>query len=275
MKEHIKISLKQKLYGFSPIPPKIEKKIVPVNRNAHFAKIRGSLQQALSVAEKGERYLTEFFEDIEPPKNIVLTFKENIEINERLAISSLDSHGMKLLSVNKIDNKTIANVSVPKDKLDKLKLLVEDYGTKVQGKKNNPKNKTLIESISEIEYGNIGSLWFSNKSLPIDKDEIINVEIWLNIDGADTENVQEELSRACEVIGITIVNGSLKFKERVVKIVLASVNQLNILHLSLQCIAEIRPANTVTLDFLNLEATEQFQWSNTLYHTLSIRNPSI
>lgn len=269
MKEHIKISLKQKLYGFSPIPPKIEKKIVPVNRNAHFAKVRGSLQQALSVAESGDRYLADFFEDIEPPKNIVLTFKENLEINERLAISSLDSHGMKLLSVNKVDNKTIANVSVPKDKIDKLKLLVDDYGTKVQGKKNNPKNKTLIESISEIEYGNIGFLWFGNKPLPINKDEIINVEIWLNNDAPDIHDVQEELSRACDVVGITVINGSLKFKERIVRIVLASVNQLSLLQLSLQCIAEIRPANTVTLDFLNLKATEQFQWSNTLSHTLS------
>ncbi|KLW00249.1 hypothetical protein SK44_03517 [Klebsiella aerogenes] len=269
MKGHIKISLEQKLYGFSPIPPKIEKKIVPVNRNAHFAKVRGSLQQALSVAEKGTKYLADQFEDIAPPKNIVLTFKENIEINERLAISSLDSHGMRLLSVNKIDNKTVANVSIPKDKLEKLKSLIEDYGTKEHGKKNTPKNKTLIESISEIEYGNINSLWFSNNPLPIDKDKIINVEIWLNTDSQDDEHLEEELNHACGIVGITVINGSLKFKERVVKIVLASVNQLNLLQLSLQSIAEIRPANTVSLDFINLKAAEQFQWSNTLTHTLS------
>ncbi|MHC0463030.1 S8 family peptidase [Kosakonia cowanii] len=269
MKEHLKISLKQKLFGFSPIPPKIEKKIAPLNRNAHFANVRNSLQQALSLAEKRVKILTDTFEDIAPPKNVVLTFKENIEINERLAISSLDSHGMRLLSVNKIDNKTVANVSVPKDKLDKLKSLVEDYGTKEQGKNNTPKNKTLIESISEIEYGNINSLWFSNKPLPVDKNKIINVEIWLNVDNPEDEHLQEELNHAAGVIGITVINDSLKFKERVVKIVSASVNQLSLLQLSLQNIAEIRPANTVTLDFLHLNAAEQFQWSNTLTHTLS------
>ncbi|MGP1065240.1 S8 family peptidase [Serratia sp. CY56810] len=269
MKEHIKLSLKQKLYQFSPIPPKIDKKTAPLNRNAHFAKLRDSLQKALSVAEHGDRYLAGFSKDIDPPKSIVLTFKENKETKERLAINSLDSHGMRLLSVNKIDNKTIANVSVPKDKLEKLKLLVEDYGTKTQGKKNNPKNKALIESISEIEYGKIEYLWFGNKPLPVDKDKIINVEIWLNDESSNYENIENELIRVCEIIGITVVNGLLKFKERAVKIVLASINQLSLLNLSIQCIAEIRPANTVALDFLNLEATEQFQWSNTLHHTLS------
>lgn len=269
MKEHLKISLVQKLFDFSPIPPRIIKKVVPVNRNAHFAKIKNSLQTALLTVEHKEKELINEFNDINPSSNIILTFKENIEINERLAISSLDSHGMKLLSVNKVDNKLIANVSVPKDKISKLESIINDYGTKESGKNNKPKNKALIESISEIEYGDIGYLWFSNKALPIDKNEIINVEIWLNIDDSNEDSILKELDSVAETIGVTIINSSIKFKDRIVKIVLASVNQLNLLQLSLQNIAEIRPANTVALDFLNLDAAEQFQWTNTLTHTQS------
>lgn len=269
MKDHIKVSLKQELFGFSPIPPRIVKKIIPVNRNAHFAKIKGSLQQALSDVNEKTKKLTETLESIDVPQNVILTFKENIDINERLALKSLDSHGMTLLSVNKIDGKIVANVSIPKSRLEKLKELIDDYGTKEYGKKNAPKNKALVESISEIEYGDIGSMWFSNKALPTDKNKILNVEIWLDSSVKNSIDLQDELSVAAGLIGITVVNGSLSFKDRIVKIVCASVNQLNFLQLSMQSIAEIRPANTVSLDFLNLQATEQFQWANNLTYTRS------
>lgn len=269
MKDHIKVSLKQKLFDFSPIPPRIVKKIIPVNRNAHFAKVKGSLQLALSKVDEKTKLITEALDGIDVPQNVILTFKENVDINERLAIKSLDSHGMTLLSVNKVSDKIVANVSIPKSKLEKLKELIDDYGNKEQGKKNTPKNKTLIESISEIEYGDIGAMWFSNKALPTDKNEIINVEIWLDSSLKNAHDLQDELNHTAGLIGITIVNGSLSFKDRLVKIVCASVNQLNLLQLSMQNIAEIRPANTVSLDFLNLQATEQFQWTKQLTHTLS------
>ncbi|MBG0749839.1 MULTISPECIES: S8 family peptidase [Pectobacterium] len=269
MKEHIKISLKQKLFGFSPIPPRIVKKRIPVNRNAHFAKINDSLQQALLTASNKFGEVTSTFEDIDVPKNIILTFKENLDVDERLAIKSLDSHGMTLLSVNKVDNKIVANVSIPQSKLDKLKELVDDYGNKSQGKNKLPKNKTLIESISEINYGDISAMWFSDKALPTDKDKLMNVEVWLNSESSQHEVLLNELSNVARLIGITVVNGYLVFKDRVVKIVCASVNQLNLLQLILQNIAEIRPANTVSLDFLDLQAAEQFQWVNNLTYNLS------
>lgn len=139
MKDHIKISLKQQLFDFSPIPPKIDKKPVPVNRNAHFAKVRGALQNAIFEAEKSALMFDGKLDAIDIPHNIVLTFKENIDINDRLVIKSLDSHGMTLLSVNKIDDRYVANVSVPNNKIEKLKELVDDYGNKVQGKKTHLK----------------------------------------------------------------------------------------------------------------------------------------
>ena len=269
MKDHIKVSLKQQLLDFSPIPLKIDKKIIPVNRNAHFAKVRGALQIAISDAERAALMLDGQLDAIDVPQNIVLTFKENIDINDRLVIKSLDSHGMTLLSVNKIDDRYVANVSVPKNKIEKLKELVDDYGNKVQGKNNAPKNKALIESISEIDYGDIGALWFCDKALPIDKEQILNVEIWLNTLTSEVNVLESRLHRAANILGITVVNGSIKFRDRLVKIVCASINQLERLQLFLQKIAEIRPANTISLDFLDLKATQQFIWTKDLTHTLA------
>lgn len=268
MKDHIKVSLKQKLFDFSPIPPKIEKKISPVNRNAHFAKVRGALNNAILKAEVDSLKLIGKIESIDMPQNIILTFKENLDINDRLVVRSLDSHGMTLLSVNEVNGRYVANVSIPKSKLEKLKELVEDYGTKIQGKNKLPKNKSLIESISEIDYSDIGALWFCDKTLPVDKDEVINVEIWLNISSEEIDNLERKLNHAANVLGITVVNGSIKFRDRLVKIVCASVNQLKQLQQFLQQIAEIRPANTVSLDFFDLNSAEQFVWANTLTYTL-------
>lgn len=121
MKDHIKVSLKQKLFDFSPIPPKIEKKISPVNRNAHFAKVRGALNNAILKAEVDSLKLIGKIKSIDIPQNIILTFKENLDINDRLVVRSLDSHGMTLLSVNEVNGRYVANVSIPKSKLEKLK----------------------------------------------------------------------------------------------------------------------------------------------------------
>ncbi|HGA3140149.1 TPA: S8 family peptidase [Enterobacter hormaechei] len=270
MKEHIKLSLKQKLYDFSPVLPVPRKKIKPVNRNAHFAKIREELGNALIKANNSLLDIPQT-PSFEPPKNIVLTFKENKDIDERLVIKSLDSHGMTLLSVNKIDDRYIANVSVPQNRIEKLKELVEDYGNKTQGKYNTPKNKSLIESISEIDYGDISSLWFSEKSLPLNKDLIINTEVWLDISSIDADVLEEKIQNIATTLNITIMNGRIVFRDRLVKIVCASINQLQLLQTMLQQIAEIRPANTVSVDFLDLKPTQQFKWTQDITYTLSDR----
>lgn len=268
MKDHIKVSPTHQLYNFSPIPPRIEKKNIPVNRNAHFAKIRNSLQKAILNVENASSLITNDLEQFEVPQNIILTFKENIDINDRIVLKSLDSHGMSLLSVNKVDDRYIANVSIPKDKINKLITLIDDYGNKEQGKNNTPKNKPLIESISEIDYGGINALWFSDEALPIDKNKKINIEIWLNTQSKDISEIETKLYNAASILGITITNGNIRFRDRLVKIICASVNQLEDLQLFLQSIAEIRPARTVSSDFLDLKATEQFSWVRNLNYTL-------
>ncbi|MGT3185559.1 S8 family peptidase, partial [Yersinia enterocolitica] len=148
MKGHIKVSLKQDLYNFSPILAPIKIKKIQVNRNAHFAKVKASLVNALNSVKKENEISESILSPEDIPKNIILTFKDNPDINERLVIKSLDSHGMSLLSVKKTGDRYIANVSIPKNKIKKIKEIVEDYGKKEQGKHGNPKNKALIESIS-------------------------------------------------------------------------------------------------------------------------------
>lgn len=242
-------------------------KKIPVNRNAHFAKIKASLNVALNEVEKQFETTKHTLLPIDIPKNIILTFKDNPDVNERLVLKSLDSHGMSLLSVKKIDDRFIANVSVPADKIDKLKVLVEDYGYKEQGKNNNPKNKALIESISEITFGDINAVWFGDKPLPEARNEMMSVELWIDISEHSIDEIELSLHRISSLFGITVLNEKIKFKDRLVKIIYTTLDSLEKLYKNMQKIAEIRPANVISTDFLDMKPTEQFSWSNSLTYT--------
>lgn len=168
---------------------------------------------------------------------------------------------MTLLSVNKINERIVANVSIPTGKINKIREIIDDYGTKNTGF-DKPKNKAFIESISDIQFGDIESLWFSSLPLPKNKDEIIAVEIWLHIeDGQDPQDVLSRFEIAADNVGITIKQGILVFKERLIKIACASLTQLSQLQLLIESIAEIRPAASVSNSFIDLSPSESFEWS--------------
>lgn len=128
---------------------------------------------------------------------MVLTFKDNPEVSDRLSLKSLDSNGMKILSVNTIDNQVVANVSIPVDKVEKLQTILSEYATKETATQK-PKNQPLVESISEIDYGGLRSLWFSSQPLPSDEYKLENYEIWLDTSTATSAEVSAHLEIACD-----------------------------------------------------------------------------
>lgn len=266
MKGHIKLNLPQHLIDFSPVLRPVKYKKVPVNRNAHFAKIKSSLYSAVDDYIKSNEFTNTVLNEVDRPQKLVLTFKENTDIDERLAISTLSSHGMSLLSVNKVNGQFIANVLVPKSKIEKIGEIIEDYGCKDTAS-NKPKNQKFIESISEIEFGNISALWFSSLPLPNNYDEIIAVELWMSTDGESNDAVISKLEFLSEKLGITLKQGLLTFKDRLVKIACASINQLSRLQLLIESIAEIRPATTISNEFIDLSMADSFEWVDDLVVT--------
>ncbi|EMH4103957.1 S8 family peptidase [Serratia marcescens] len=266
MKAHIKLKLPQSLMDYRAITSAPPKKRSPVNRNAHFAKLRSGLDEAIIKHLKSVDLSEEIFGDGSAPQRMVLTFKDNPEVSDRLSLKSLDSNGMKLLSVNTVDSQVVANVAIPIDKIEKLKTILSEYATKETAKKR-PKNQPLVESISEIDYGGVESLWFSTKPLPQNVDKLESYEVWLDTSTDTSDKVSAHLDLVCERLGVVVKQGEINFKERLVKIIVASVRQLNALQRITQFIAELRPANTVTTDFLELSTAENFQWADGLeYH---------
>ena len=261
MKAHIKIDLPQKLIDYKPVTGGPKKGKSPVNRNAHFAKVRHSLESAINIYNERKKTVEMLLGTGNEPQKVVMTFQENPEIKERMVLKSLDANGMKIMSVNTIDGMTMANVSVPVDGFSKLEKILQEYATE-NTKKGNPKNQPFIESISNIEYGNFRALWFSQDEFPEDIYKIHDLELWLDSSDIELEILLNKFEKLCGQLGITVKQGTLSFKDRVVKIVCASMHQLMLLQQMTEIISEVRPSKAVSVDFLDLKPAEAFQWVN-------------
>ncbi|EGF7951241.1 S8 family peptidase, partial [Salmonella enterica subsp. enterica serovar Schwarzengrund] len=261
MKAHIKIDLPQQLIDYKPVTGGPKKGKSPVNRNAHFAKVRHSLESAINIYNERKKTVEMLLGKGNEPQKVVITFQENPEIKERMVLKSLDANGMKIMSVNTIDGMTMANVSVPVDGFSKLEKILQEYATE-NTKKGNPKNQPFIESISNIEYGNFRALWFSQDKFPDDIYKIHDLELWLDSSDIELEILLNKFEQLCGQLGITVKQGTLSFKDRVVKIVCASMHQLMLLQQMTEIISEVRPSKAVSVDFLDLKPAEAFQWVN-------------
>lgn len=72
--------------------------------------------------------------------------------------------GIELLAVQRRDNKTFATVFVPEGKLDILTRKIADYlDPEKNTKKGKPKNRVLVESISEIQKAVLEALWTDDR----------------------------------------------------------------------------------------------------------------
>lgn len=263
MKAHIKVDLPQQLIDYKPVTGGPKKGKSPVNRNAHFAKVRHSLETAVNIYNERKKTVEMLLGKGNEPQKVVITFRENPEIKDRIVLKSLDANGMRIMSVNTIDGMTMANVSVPVEGFSKLDKILQEYATE-NTKKGNPKNQPFIESISNIEYGNFRALWFSQDEFPKDIYKVQDVELWLDSSDLDESLLVEKFEKICGQLGIIVKQGTLTFKDRIVKIVCASMHDLMLVQQLTELISEIRPSKAVSVDFLDLKPAEAFQWINGL-----------
>ena len=271
MNGHIKVTPSYRLIDFSLVLPPVIIKRKPVNRNAHFAQLNQSFNSAIAEFKKSDEFTDFILSEDQKPKHLVLTFKENIDIDERIAISTLSSHGMTLLSVNKIEGRTIANVSIPIEKLGKIDEIFNEYASK-ETPSHEPKHRKFVELISDIEFGNITSLWISSEPPPTDLQKVINVELWFDYSAYGKEKTISKINERAAILGITLKQHTLFFKDRVVKIACTSLSKLYELQLLLENLAEIRPAQTISNIFLDMKKNEAYDWIDSI-KTKKSNNP--
>lgn len=200
-----------------------------------------------------------------------------------LAIKSLENRqqGIRLLNVRK-DEKTDtikATVYIPEGKESYFLKKVEEYADQLkQTPKGKPKNNDLISSIDDVRLAILDSFWIGAlDTMPTSQPKWC--ELWLRYD-YDKEKEQwstseEDITRICNEIQITIDSKHIIFPERIVKMVYANAEQLKLLIGACSYITEIRRAQEATSFFENLTNSEQKEWVDELLSRVTYQNSGV
>ena len=184
-----------------------------------------------------------------------------------LAFESLarENQGIELLNIRQEENRTHATVFVPDGKLDHFEGLIRDYLSKKQDKNGRPlDNQRLIDAIRQIRSASLRALWTDvSGAFPTEDEGPVWWEVWLPV-RKQREIVLASFRRLAETQGMESAVGELKFPERSVLLVRATVAQMRSSILTLNTIAELRRPKETADFFDSLPPEEQGEWLDDL-----------
>lgn len=189
-----------------------------------------------------------------------------------LAFESLarERSGIELLNVRHDEQRTLATVFVPDGKLETFENLIHAYLDESKDTKSGPKNRKLLNAISEIRAATLNALWTDDPAvLPASDEETLWWEIWLPVRGdrAATTGLFKQLA---EGLGFQLAPGELQFPERTVLLAFGSAAQMKQSVLTLNSIAELRRAKETAEFFDALPPEEQPAWLDDLRARLTV-----
>ena len=239
----------------------------PRERAAHAAHLLGSLEQARAARERfPQRIGTGFYES----PGLTLTFESDPQFP--LAYESLDlrKSNIELLAV-KVDaeDRTIATVHVPDDKVNVLLRKLEAYRDYNPEAPRGRENRGLAESIANIKLATLQELWTDDPTLYPAANTIITWEVWLRAMALDEPLALHSLHRGAGDFGYEIISNALSFVDRTVVLVRGTREQLARGANMLGIIAEVRKAKVTADFFSSLSPAEQHSWSDDLVARLT------
>ena len=199
-----------------------------------------------------------------------------------LAIKSLESRksGIRLLNVREDEESDIvkATVYIPAGKESFFLKKVETYASE-QTSKGSPKNNDLVRSIDDIKIAMLDSFWVG-KPETMPEDVPVWCEIWLRYDFNNNNSkawkeTEENILSICSEHQIHIDEKHIIFPERIIKMVLANVEELKLLIATCPYIAEIRRAQEATTFFEELSNNEQKEWIDELLQRTTYKNSDV
>lgn len=234
--------------------------VIPERDTAQHAKY---LKRRFEEAYANDRKLTQRqVAAIRYKKGIYMEFAG--QQNHDLVIKSLEniSVGIRLLNVRKDDNVLKATVYIPEGKESYFINRLNSYMTEVT-EKGSPKHKSFINSIEDIQLAFLDSFWVGNKDY-MPTDTPVWCEIWLRVDNNQYEQIEAKFYENCKEKEIQCNEKSIRFPERLVKLIRANAKQLGEIIKSYEYLAEIRRAQEVTSFFNDLPSAEQREWVDDL-----------
>ena len=180
-----------------------------------------------------------------------------------LAFESLarEHQGIELLNVRQEEERTHATVFVPDGKLDHFEGLIRDYLSEKRDSIGRPRdNQRLIDAIRQIRAASLRALWTdAADEFPAEDEGPLWWEVWLPV-RKQREIVLASFRRLAAAQGMETAQGELKFPERSVLLVRASVAQMQNSILTLNSVAELRRPKETADFFDSLPPEEQREW---------------
>ena len=195
---------------------------------------------------------------LEARKGICIQFDSEADYD--LALDSLEDarQGIELLSVRQRDKVISATVYVPEGKIGNFIRRVEQYLTE-ETQKGLPKNRRLIESISDIRTAILEAFWTDTPSLLSSQREAVWWEVWLRATD-DPDHMLAAFREDATKTGLRIGSTDLRFPDRVVVLAYGTREQMARSVELLNAIAELRLARIRAQDFMALTPVEQAEW---------------
>lgn len=238
------------------------------DRNAHGDTLLAKLQQLTPVLAEAVEQQRQA--GIDEGIGLQIEFESFPDVE--LAFESLarERSGIELRNVRQDGDRTFATVFVPDGKLEFFENLITAYLDPSKDSANGPKNRALLNAISEIRAATLQALWTDSlDSMPTGDDEHLWWEVWLPTRG-DRQRVVHQFRDMATGLNFRIAPGELCFPERSVLLVYGSVDQMKRSITTLNSIAELRRAKETAEFFDSLPPNEQAEWIDELNGRLTI-----
>ncbi len=202
------------------------------------------------------------------------SFRDISLVSDRLAREHM---GIELCNVRKSDGHVFATVFVPTDKISHFEKLFEDYLSRKTDKNDRPiDNRQLVDSIKRLRVATLQALWTDKPELFPVGGQPVWWEVWLSArhdqDAAETFRRLVEVASRTDTTGspslMRLARGELRFPERTVVMLNASVDQLQESFIIFSNVTELRKPKRIS-DFDSLsESKQQELLTNLLNRTL-------
>jgi hypothetical protein len=248
------------------------------NRETHSKKLIDKLNKIWEERKReGENRSAQ---QLSTKEGTYLTFTSDIDFD--LKTESLEDRrkGIRLLNVKEEELEdhqriTRATVFIPNGSEGHFIKKITDYQEK-QNEKGVPRNAKLINSIEDISFELLESLWTD----PIEHiPQTLSkwCEVWLNVDSEENREYEQiqEFKSLLNTLNINHKENFILFPERVVMLIEANKSNLVELIKQSDYLAEFRIGQEPAGFWTSQNSTEQEQWVDNLLNRINVENSNV
>jgi len=231
-----------------PVPPS------PKDRRKHGQTLKSALAEAAALADERRKDSGLSVTNAEP--GLYIQFDSQPEFE--LQLESLESKrkGIELVAVTKTAKVQRATVFVPRGQVKHFVTRFEDYAAE-KTKKGEPKNKPLVESITNLRLATLRALWTDDPKAYPKAGAALWWEVWLRKhDGQELQRLKEFAAKTNMRLGAR----RLAFEDRIVTLLFGTQEQLSTSLDVLNDLAEVRHAAETAATFLKMDVPQQADW---------------